>query len=225
MGQKVNPKILRIPLGRTWPSKWFAKKKDFREFLKKDVLIRKFLAKRLKNSSVGSIEIEREGELWRIIIKTAKPGMIIGKSGVDVENLKKEIEKKFLSKGTDIEIQIKEIASPFLFSQVVLENVIADLEKRIPFRRVAKRAIEQVKKAGAQGVKLVVKGRLDGVEIARQETFSWGKMPLHTLRSDIDYSRGAAHTIYGTVGVKVWIYKGEVFADKSAQEKKIKNQG
>lgn len=211
MGQKVNPKILRIPLVRQWPSRWFAKRKDFRELLKKDILIRKFLTKKLKGANVGSIEIEKEGELWRIIIKTAKPGMIIGKGGVDVENLKKEMEKNFLSKGVNLEIQIKEISSPFLSAQVVLENIIADLEKRVPFRRLAKRTIEQIKRAGAKGVKIVVKGRLGGAEIARQETFSWGKMPLHTLRSDIDYSRGAAHTIYGAVGVKVWIYKGEIF--------------
>lgn len=215
MGQKVNPKILRIPLVRQWSSRWFARSKDFREFLKKDILIRKFLARKLKGANVGSIELEKEGELWRIIIKTAKPGMIIGKGGVDVENLKKEMENFFLDKRMNLEIQIKEISSPFLSSQVILENIIADLEKRVPFRRMAKRTIEQVKKAGAQGVKIVVKGRLDGVEIARQETFSWGKMPLHTLRSEIDYSRGAAHTIYGAVGVKIWIYKGEVFRNSS----------
>lgn len=220
MGQKVNPKIFRIPLVQTWPSRWFAKQKDFRELLKNDVLIRRFLAKKLKGASVGNIEIEREGELWRVIIKTAKPGMIIGKGGVDVENLKKEMEKKFLSKGMNLEIQIKEISSPFLSAQIVLENIIADLEKRLPFRRVSKRTIEQIKKAGAKGVKLIVKGRLNGAEIARQETFNWGKMPLHTLRSEIDYTRGAARTTYGAIGVKVWIYKGEIFDDKQNQENK-----
>jgi len=211
MGQKVNPRILRIPLVREWQSKWFARLKNFKEYLKRDILIRKFLAKRLKGANVGNIEIEREGEIWRIIIKTAKPGLIIGKGGVDVENLKKEIEKKFLSKGMNAEIQVQEISSPSLSAQVVLENIILDLEKRMPFRRVVKKTIEQVKKANAQGVKIVVKGRLDGAEIARQETFTWGKMPLHTLRSEIDYARGTAFTLYGTIGVKVWIYKGEVF--------------
>lgn len=215
MGQKVNPRILRTPYVKSWQSKWFAKLKDFRTFLKRDVLIRKFLSKRLKGSSVGNIEIEREGEIWRIVIRTAKPGMIIGRGGVDVEKLKKEMEKKFLEKGVTLELQIKEITAPFLSAQIIVENITADLEKRMPFRRVAKRTIEQIKKAGAQGAKIIVKGRLDGGEIARQETFPWGKMPLHTLRADIDYARGAAHTIYGAVGIKVWICRGEVFNNQN----------
>jgi len=215
MGQKVNPRIFRTPYVKQWQSKWFARLKDFRNFLKKDVLIRKFLAKKLKGNSVGNIEIEREGEIWRVIIRTAKPGMIIGRGGVDVEKLKKELEKKFAEKGFALEIQIKEITSPFLSAQIVVENITADLEKRMPFRRVAKRTLEQIKKAGAQGAKIIIKGRLDGGEIARQETFPWGRMPLHTLRANIDYSRGAAFTTYGAVGIKVWICKGEVFQDSS----------
>lgn len=221
MGQKVNPKIFRVPLIQEWQSKWFAKLSSFRKYLKTDALIRKFLKTKLKNTGLGGIEIERVGDILRIIIKTAKPGLVIGKGGVDVERLKKEIENKFLEKGTNLEIQVKEVSSPYLCASVVLESIISDLEKRIPFRRVVKRAIEQVKKAGAQGVKIVVKGRLDGVEIARAETFSWGKMPLHTLRANIDYSRGTAFTLYGAIGVKVWIYKGEVF-DKPTN--KINNQ-
>ncbi|MCX7778986.1 MAG: 30S ribosomal protein S3 [Patescibacteria group bacterium] len=211
MGQKVNPKIFRIPLIQEWQSKWFAKLSSFRKILKTDISIRKFLKKRLKNCGLGGIEIERVGEVLKVIIKTAKPGLVIGRGGVDIEKLKKEIENKFLEKGDSLEIQVQEIASPHLSASVVLETIIADLEKRVPFRRVAKRAIEQVKKAGAAGVKIVIKGRLDGVEIARAETFSWGKMPLHSLRSNIDYSRGTAFTLYGAIGVKVWIYKGEVF--------------
>lgn len=218
MGQKVNPIILRIPLVRQWQSKWFARLKDFKEYLKKDLMIRKFLTKRLKGAAVGNIEIEKEADVWRVIIKTSKPGVIIGRGGVDVENLKKEMEKKILEKGKNLEIQIKEISSPFTSAQVVLEGIIADLEKRVPFRRVAKRTIEQVKRAGVEGIKIVIKGRLGGAEIARQETFSWGKMPLHTLRADIDYARGTVFTTYGTVGVKVWIYKGEIFnTHKSTQ--------
>jgi len=220
MARKVSPKIYRTPLIKEWQSKWFAKLSSFRKFLKTDVLIRNFLKKRLKNAGLGSIEIERPGGLLRIIIKTAKPGLVIGKGGVDVENVKKEIETKLLEKGTNLEIQVQEISSPHLSAEVILEGIISDLEKRVPFRRVAKRAIEQVKRAGAQGVKIIVKGRLDGVEIARQEIFSWGKMPLHTIRADIDYTRGTAFTLYGAIGVKVWIYKGEVFADKSDQNKK-----
>ncbi len=215
MGQKVNPKILRIPYLSQWQSKWFAKLSSFRKILKEDLLIKEFLTKRLKNAGIEKIEIERIGELLRIIIRTSKPGLVIGKGGVDVENLKKEIENKFLKKKGNLEIQVFEVSSVYLSAQIVLESIISDLEKRIPFRRVVKRAIEQVKKAGAKGVKIVVKGRLDGVEIARSERFIWGKMPLHTLRADIDYASGTAFTIHGTIGVKVWIYKGDVFVDKS----------
>ncbi len=214
MGQKVNPKILRIPLIKEWQSKWFAKFKDFRKFLKIDLSIKKFLEKKLKGAAVDNIEIERDGWLWRVIIRTAKPGLVIGKGGVDVENLKKEIEKKFLEKGMTLEIQVYEISSPHLSAKIVLENIISDLERRIPFRRVAKKALEQIKKGGAKGAKIVVKGRLDGVEIARSETFLFGKMPLHTFRSQIDYARGTAFTIHGCIGVKVWIYKGDVFEEK-----------
>jgi small subunit ribosomal protein S3 len=219
MGQKVNPKIFRIPLVQEWQSKWFAKLKDFRKFLKIDLLIRKFLEKKLKGAGVESIEIERNGWAWRIIIRTAKPGMIIGRGGVDIENLKKEIEKRFLEKGMSLEIQVYETTSPLLSARIVLENIISDLEKRVPFRKAAKKALEQIKRAGAKGAKIIVKGRLDGVEIARAETFSFGRMPLQTIRSQIDYARGTAFTLYGCIGVKVWIYKGDFFEEKKPEKK------
>jgi len=220
MGQKANPKVMRIPIIRDWEEKWFAKKQSFRQFLKEDIQIRKFLFRKLKGASIDKIIIERSGNGVKILLSTAKPGIIIGRGGVDAEKLKKEMQDKFLGTKQVLELNIQEAPSPFLSAQIVLEGVIADLEKRISYRRAMKRAIEQVKKNGALGVKIKLSGRLDGVEIARRETLSWGKMPLHTLRADIDYARGAAHTIYGAVGAKVWIYRGEIFAKKN-QDKKV----
>lgn len=211
MGQKTNPKIIRIPLIREWEAKWFAKSHNFRQFLKEDIQIRQFLSKRLKGTGVDKILIERSANTIKILILTAKPGLIIGRGGVDVEKLKKEIQSKFLPVNTVLELNVQEIQTPLLSAQVVLEGIVIDLEKRMPYRRVMKRVIDQVKKAGAQGVKVKLSGRLDGVEIARRETLSWGKMPLHTLRANIDYARGAAFCTYGAIGVKVWIYKGEIF--------------
>lgn len=214
MGQKVNPKIMRIPIVREWEEKWFAKSRNFRQFLKEDIKIRKFLAGRLKGSGTDKIIIERSTNTVKILILTAKPGIIIGRGGVDIEKLKKEIHSKFLPSSTALELNIQEVQAPFLSAAVVLEGIIADIEKRAPYRRTMKRAIDQVKKAGALGARIKLSGRLGGAEIARRETLSWGKMPLHTLRADIDYARGAAFTIYGAVGVKTWIYRGEIF-DKS----------
>jgi len=220
MGQKVNPKILRIPLIRQWESQWFAKGHSFREFLRKDLQIRKFLTTKLRHVGLDKITIEKSGYNVKIIITTAKPGLIIGRGGVDIENLKKEIQKRFLDKDEVLELNVQEVEAPLLSAQLILENIIADLEKRVPYRRAMKRAVSQVMKAGALGIKVKLSGRLDGVEIARRETLTKGRMPLHTMRANIDYARGTAFTIYGTIGVKVWIYKGEVFADKSVQNKK-----
>ena len=211
MGQKTNPKILRIPLIKKWESQWIARGHYFRKFLKEDILIRKYLQEKLKNSAVSNIEMERAGNDLKILIKTARPGIIIGRGGVDVEKLKKEIKNKFLGKDTNLELNIEEYFTPFLSARIVLEFIINEIERRIPYRRVMKKAIERVKKAGAKGVRISLAGRLDGVEIARTEKMSWGKLPLHTLRADIDYARGTAFTLYGTIGVKVWIYKGEIF--------------
>jgi small subunit ribosomal protein S3 len=215
MGQKCNPKVMRIPVIRDWDEKWFAKKQNFREILREDIQIRKFLSKQLKGASVDRVVIERSSNLIKILILTSKPGVIIGRGGVDAEKIKKEIQKKFLSPKQVLELNIQEVASPSLSAQIILEDVVLSLEKRISYRRTMKKAIDQVKKGGALGVKIKLSGRLDGAEIARRETLSWGKMPLHTLRADVDYARGAAHTIYGAVGAKVWIYRGEIFADKN----------
>ena len=211
MGKKVHPKVFRLLVNQEWNSKWFSKK-NYIQYLQQDIKIRKFLFEHLKKAAVGRINIERLANNIRVIIHTARPGLIIGRGGQGVEDLKKQIQKKFIDKGFNLEINIQEIKNPNLCSQVVLQNIIEDVEKRIPYRRIMKQAMDQTKKAGAEGVKVIMSGRLGGVEIARQETLSWGKIPLHTLRADIDYARGAAHTIYGTIGIKVWIYKGLKFS-------------
>ncbi|MFH0854144.1 MAG: 30S ribosomal protein S3 [bacterium] len=213
MGHKVNPKIFRMGIIRTWDSKWFAKGK-FSSFLKQDVLIRKFLKKQLREAAIDKIEIERSTNNIKIIIYSAKPGVIIGRSGAGIEELKNNLKKLFNKIGLsdiNLNLNIQEVRNPNLSANIVLQNVIDDIEKRIPFRRALKQANGKVEKAGAKGVKIVVSGRLNGAEIARTEKLTAGKIPLHTLRADIDYSRGTARTIYGAIGVKVWIYKGEVF--------------
>ena len=215
MGQKVHPKIFRTGQSQiyTWESKWFGKKK-YALYLKQDVLIREFLKKKLKDSSVAKIEIERTANVVTIIIHSAKPGVIIGHAGKGIEELRKKVMEKFIDKKVVLNINVKEVKNPSLSSEVVLSSMIADIEKRTPFRRVMKQTISKVERAGAKGVKVVVAGRLNGAEIARTETLFSGKIPLHTLRADIDYANGKAVTIYGAVGIKVWIYKGEIFIKK-----------
>lgn len=219
MGHKVHPKIFRINQLYTWNSNWFAKKKNFYSFLKKDTEIRNFLKKELRNAGIDSIVIERTTTNATIIVHTAKPGMIIGRGGQGIEELKKKIINKFsdkLENGKKIEfkINIQEVSKPSLSASIVAETMALELEKRVPYRRVLKQALERVEKAGAQGGKVIVSGRLNGADIARSEALSFGRVPLHNLRADIDYSRTIAYTIYGTLGLKVWIYKGEVFNKK-----------
>ncbi len=212
MGRKVNPKIFRIPLINLWDSKWFANKNKFRHFLEEDLRIRKFLKIKLKNCGISQIIMERFAGVLRVIIRTAKPGLIIGRGGLDIEKLKKVIKSEFLkNKELNLEINVIEEKSPLLAAEVVLEGAILELEKRMPYRRVLKKVIKQVQAGKAQGVKIIIKGRLGGAEIARSEKAIWGNLPLHTLRADIDYARGTAATTYGSIGVKVWIYKGEKF--------------
>jgi small subunit ribosomal protein S3 len=220
MGKKVNPKIFRIGINRTWPSVWFASGSDYIKNTKQDVLTRRFLMNDLKEAGVDNVRIERGLNKITLDITAAKPGVIIGHGGNGIEDLKKKIHVKFLKnfRMKEININIKECDRPNLSSQIVMQSVIADIEKRMPFKRTMKQAIGRVEKAGGLGVKIMVAGRLNGAEIAREEKLVSGKIPLQTLRADIDYSRGAAHTTYGTIGVKVWIYKGEVF------EKDIKNK-
>jgi len=208
----VHPKIFRTGQSQiyTWNSKWFAKK-DYALRLKQDVLIRGFVKKLLILAAVAKIEIERTANAVTVIIHSAKPGLIIGHAGTGIEDLKKKIKEKFLDKKTVLNLNVQEVQNPSLSAEIVLQTMIADIEKRIPFRRVMKQTISRVERGGAKGVRVVVSGRLDGAEIARDETLSWGKIPLHTLRADIDYASEAAFTIYGAVGIKVWIYRGEVF--------------
>jgi small subunit ribosomal protein S3 len=224
MGQKVNPKAIRIGINRTWDSKWFSKG-NFSRFLKQDVILRKYIKTKLRDAGVAKIEIERSAEKINIIIYAVRPGVIIGRSGVGIEELKTELQKRIFNKSetaipgkTSLNINIMEVDRPNLNAQVVLDLMINDLEKRIPFRRIMKQAISKVMRAGAKGVKVIVSGRLNGAEIAREEALFEGMIPLHTLRADIDYARGAAQTIYGKIGVKVWIYKGEVFNKEAGKE-------
>ncbi|OGF21255.1 30S ribosomal protein S3 [Candidatus Falkowbacteria bacterium RBG_13_39_14] len=213
MGHKVNPKIFRMGIIRSWDSKWFAKK-NFSDFLRQDILIRKFLKKQLREASLDKIEIERSGDSVKVIIFSGKPGIIIGRSGAGIEELKNKL-KKLLNKiglpNINLNLNIQEVSNPSLSANIILHNIIDDIEKRIPFRRVLRQAVAKAEKAGAKGVKVMVSGRLNGAEIARTEKLISGKIPLHTLRADIDYTRGTANTIYGAIGVKVWIYKGEIF--------------
>lgn len=224
MGQKVHPKAFRLKINKTWDSKWYADEKSFPEFLKQDVSIRRFIMHKLKTANVSKVDIERAANAIVINIHSAKPGIIIGRGGQGAEDLKKEIHNLFLKDAfsrkrvlKNINLNILEIEKPGLDSAVIMQGVIVDLEKRIPFRRAVKQAIARAEKAGAKGIKIIVAGRLNGAEIARQETFFVGKIPLHTLRADIDYTRGAAQTIYGKIGVKVWVYRGDIF-DKEKKE-------
>ncbi|MDP2830527.1 MAG: 30S ribosomal protein S3 [bacterium] len=214
MGQKVNPKIFRLGIIRTWDSKWFSDvKKDYITNFMQDVKVRKFLMHELREAGVDRVEIERSANKISVNIFAAKPGLIIGRGGSGVDDFKKKIHNKFLKKRRlgEINLNITEADRPNLSAQILVQSMILDLEKRIPFRRVMKQAMSRAERAGALGIKVIVKGRLNGAEIARSEMLTTGKVPLHTLRADISYARGAAKTIYGAIGVKVWIYRGEVF--------------
>lgn len=212
MGHKVNPKVFRIGLSEDWNSRWFGSGQQYIKNLEQDNKIRKYLIKKLKDGGVEKVEIERSPDNTSLTIHSSKPGIIIGRGGAGIEELKKYIEKKIIkNKKVKLSINIKEVNNPQLSAQIVAQNIALELEKRIPYRRAMKRNIESVMRAGAQGVKVITSGRLGGVEIARQETLSQGKIPLHTLRADISYGLATAWTTYGAVGVKVWIYKGEVF--------------
>lgn len=215
MAQKINPIIHRIPVTQGWRSKWFASGQQFKKVLQQDIEIRKFLKKNLTDAGVDRIELERSPDQLSVNIHTSKPGVVIGRGGMGADNLKKQIKSKFLkNEKLNVQINIKEVDKPQLSAGVVAQNIAQDLTKRIPYRRTMKRSLDQIMKAGAIGAKLELKGRLDGIEIARKERLQAGNVPLQTFRADIDYSRTAAFTTYGAVGIKVWIYKGEVFEKK-----------
>lgn len=220
MGHKVHPKIHRIPTIYSWDSKWFARNDQMPLFLKQETAIRALLTKKLKDSLIDSISIERTPKDLTVYILSAKPGTIIGRGGQGLEGLCKEIERKILQLKLKVKINVLEVRQPALSAQIVAQNAATDLEKRFPFRRVMKQLIERVMSAGGLGVKVCMSGRLNGVEIARTEKLGAGKMSLITLRSDVDYALAEAQTLYGKIGVKVWIYKGEAFSRRDKFAKK-----
>ena len=206
MGQKVNPHGLRIGIIKSWDAKWYADK-EYAKFLHEDVKIRELIKKKLYTAGVSRIEIERAANRVKVVIHTAKPGMVIGRGGAGIEQLKAELKKLT---GKTIDVNIAEIKQAELDATLVAENIAAQLEKRTAFRRAMKQAVGRTMRMGAKGIKVMVGGRLGGAEIARTEGYREGSIPLHTLRADIDYGTAEAHTTYGRIGVKVWIYKGEV---------------
>ncbi len=217
MGQKVSPIGLRIGINKTWESTWYADNKDFSKYLLNDNKIRKYLSKKLKDAAVANILIERTAKKTDVIINTAKPGVVIGHGGEEIEKLKKELSKLV---GEDIQISIMEVKKPDLVAALVAENIAHQIENRVSFRIAQKRAIRNVMKAGAKGIKTSVSGRLGGADMARTEGYTEGMIPLHTLRADVDYAHKEANTTYGKIGVKVWIYKGEILGstDDSTQK-------
>ena len=214
MGQKVNPHGLRVGVIKDWDSKWYAEA-DFADCLVEDYQIRKFLKKKLYSAGDSKIEIERTSDRVKIIISTAKPGMIIGKGGAEIEKVRAELQKMTTKK---VVVDIKEVKRPDREAQLVAENIAQQLENRISFRRAMKSCMGRAMKSGAKGIKVTCSGRLGGADMARTETYSDGTIPLHTLRADIDYGFAEADTTYGKTGVKVWIYRGEILPTKAAKE-------
>ncbi len=220
MGQKANPVGLRLGIIRTWNSKWYAEGKQYQDLIYEDMLLRRYIKKRLQHAAISSVGIERTVKKVTVNIFTARPGIVIGKKGEEVERLKGEIQHLT---GKEIHINIREIKRPETDAALVAENIAKQLEKRVAFRRTMKKAISTSMRLGAEGIKVVCSGRLGGAEIARTEKYRDGRIPLHTLRADIDYATATAHTTSGTVGVKVWICKGEIIrrnrnADEVGQE-------
>lgn len=212
MGQKVSPTGLRVGIIRDWESKWYANDKEYATLLHEDIKVRKYLKDRLKDAAVATIEIERAANRLNVNIHTAKPGMVIGKGGSEVESLRKKLAEMT---GKRVHINITEIKNPDMNATLVAENIARQLENRVSFRRAQKQSIQRSMRAGAKGIKTMVSGRLGGADIARSEGYSEGTVPLHTLRADIDYGTAEAHTTYGRIGVKVWIYRGEVLPTKA----------
>ena len=221
MGQKVNPTGLRLGVNRTWDSRWYADE-EYVGFLHEDLKIREFLKKKLAQAGVSKIVIERPQKKARVTIHSARPGIVIGKKGQDIEFLRKDIQKMTSS---EVQLNILEVRKPELDAKLVAESVAQQLERRVAFRRAMKRVMQSALRLGAEGIKVSCSGRLGGAEIARTEYYREGRVPLHTLRADIDYGTATAHTTYGACGVKVWIYKGEIMShDPMAQDKKLAEQ-
>ena len=210
MGQKISPTSLRIGINKDWASRWFGGRK-YTDFLKDDLKVRAFLEKKLKNMSIDKVELERGTDALNVIIHTSRPGFLIGRGGTGIEELKGQIHKVLKNKGS-IRLEIQEIKNPEFSAKIMAESIVDQIEKRPPFRRILKQTLSKImSNKQAKGAKIMMGGRLDGAEIARSEHLEEGSLPLQTLRADVDYAKDTAHTTYGTVGVKVWIYKGEVF--------------
>ncbi len=213
MGQKVNPFLQRIGFTKTWHSRWFAGRKDFARFIEEDYRIRKYIKKKFKQAAVSKIIIERLTEQIKIRILSARPGIIIGRHGADIERLREDLNAMVKR---ELSIDIEEVKNPALDAQLVAENVALQIERRIAFRRAVKRAIEQTMAAGAEGIKVSCAGRLGGAEMSREENYKQGKIPLSTLRADIDYGFAESLTTYGLIGIKVWLYRGEILGKPTA---------
>ncbi|MFM9924333.1 30S ribosomal protein S3 [Variovorax sp. H27-G14] len=206
MGQKIHPTGFRLAVTRNWSSRWYASDRDFAGMLAEDIKVREYLKKKLKNASVSRVMIERPAKNARITIYSARPGVVIGKKGEDIENLKRELGKQL---GVPVAVNIEEVRKPEIDAQLIADSITQQLEKRIMFRRAMKRAMQNAMRLGALGIKIMSSGRLNGIEIARCEWYREGRVPLHTLRADIDYGTSEAKTTYGVIGVKVWVYKGD----------------
>ena len=227
MGQKVNPVGFRLVLNKNWSSRWFANSRNFAEKLRQDIAARSFLKKKLANAAVGRVLIERPAKSARVTIYSAKPGMIIGKKGEDIETIKQALQ---VCLGVPVHVSIEEVRKPELDAQMIADNIASQLEKRVMFRRAMKRAMQNATRLGVQGIKIMSSGRLNGADIARSEWYREGRVPLHTLRADVDYASSEAHTTYGVIGVKVWVYRGESTATReqalsSLTEKNTKKVG
>ena len=226
MGQKVHPVGIRLGISADWNAKWYASKKDFPNLLNADIKVREYLRKKLANANVSRIQIERPTGSANITIHTARPGVVIGKKGADIEILRKEVAKIIGLHVNSVKVNIEEIRKPELDAKLVAESIAQQLERRVMFRRAMKRSIQNTMRMGAQGIKIKIGGRLNGAEIARSEMYHEGRVPLHTLRADIDYGTHEALTTYGILGIKVWIYKGEVFdLYKDLESKDATNAG
>jgi small subunit ribosomal protein S3 len=209
MGQKIHPTGFRLAVTRNWTSRWYAGNQDFADMLKSDVQVREYLKKKLKNASVGRVLIERPAKNARITIYSSRPGVVIGKKGEDIESLKSELQRML---DVPVHVNIEEVRKPEIDAQLIAVSIAQQLEKRIMFRRAMKRAMQNAMRLGAQGIKIMSSGRLNGIEIARTEWYREGRVPLHTLRADIDYGFEEARTTYGVIGIKVWVYKGDMLA-------------
>jgi small subunit ribosomal protein S3 len=216
MGQKINPIGFRLAVTKNWSSKWFANSKDFPMLLQNDIKVRAFLNKKLVNAAVSRIVIERPAKNAKITIYTARPGIVIGKKGEDIEVLRSSLQGLM---GIPVQLNIEEVRKPEIDATLIAQSIAQQLEKRVMFRRAMKRAMQNAMRLGAQGIKIMSSGRLNGIEIARSEWYREGRVPLHTLRADIDYGTARAQTTYGIIGIKVWIFKGEIFEDTSKEIK------